>query len=60
MGNIKAERVGRGGGDGEKKIGLITFFVAEDGDALYTQQKKDLELTLPQIVSSLLQNSDLS
>ena len=42
------------------KIRLIIFFVAEDGEALYSQQKQDLELTMAQIMSSLLQNSGLS
>ena len=42
------------------KIRLIIFFAAEDGEALYSQQKQDLELTGAQITSSLLQNSDLS
>ena len=42
------------------KIRLIIFFAAEDGEALYSQQKQDLELTGAQIISSLLQNSDLS
>ena len=41
------------------KIRLIIFFAAEDGDALYSQQKQDLELTVTQIMSSILQNSDL-
>ena len=27
------------------KIRLIVFFAAEDGEALYSQQKQDLELT---------------
>ena len=36
------------------KIRLITFSVAEDGEALYSQQKQDLELTMAQIISSLL------
>ena len=40
------------------KIRLIIFFAAKDGDTLYSQQKQDLELTLAQIMSSLLQNSD--
>ena len=31
---------------------LITFFVAEDGEAVYSQQKQDLELT---VVSHQLQ-----
>ena len=32
-------------------IKLITFFVAEDGDAVYSQQKQNLELTVAQIIS---------
>ena len=39
------------------EIRLIIFFAAEDGEALYSQQKQDLELTVAQIISSLLQNS---
>ena len=39
------------------EIRLIIFFAAEDGEALYSQQKQDLELTLAQIMSSLLPNS---
>ena len=43
------------------KIRLITFFAAKDGGALYIQQqKKDQELTVAQIVNSLLLNSDLN
>ena len=42
------------------KMRLITFFVAEDGEALYSQQKQDLELTVAQIMNSLLPNSDLN
>ena len=38
-------------------IRLIIFFVAKDGEALYSQQKQNLELTVAQIMSSLLQNS---
>ena len=30
------------------EIRLIIFFAAEDGEALYSQQKQDLELTLAQ------------
>ena len=41
------------------KIRLIIFFVAIDGD-LYSQQKQDQELTVAQIMNSLLQNSDLN
>ena len=37
---------------------LIIFFAANDGEALYIQQKQDQELTVGQIMNSLLQNSD--
>ena len=36
------------------KISLIIFFAAEDGKALYSQQKEDLELTVAQLINSLL------
>ena len=39
---------------------LIIFFAAKDGKALYSQQKQDRELTVAQIMSSLLPNSDLN
>ena len=42
------------------EIRLIIFFVAKDGEALYSQQKQDLELTMAPIMNSLLQNSDLN
>ena len=42
------------------KIRLIIFFVAKDGEALYSWQKQDLELTVAQIMSSLLPNSDFN
>ena len=42
------------------EIRLIIFFVAEDGETLYSQQKQDLELTVAQITSFLLQNSNLN
>ena len=35
----------------DTEIRLITFFAAEDGEALYSQQKQDLELTVAQIIS---------
>ena len=35
------------------------FFAAKDGEALYSQQKQDLKLTVAQIMNSFLQNSDL-
>ena len=41
------------------KIRLIIFFGAKDGEALYSQQKQDQELTVAQIMNSLLPNSDL-
>ena len=42
------------------EIRLIIFFAAEDGEALYSQQKEDVELTMAQIMNSLLPNSDLN
>ena len=36
---------------------LVNFFAAEDRDILYSQQKQDLDLTMVQILNSLLQNS---
>ena len=39
------------------KIRLIIFFAAKDGEALYNQQKQDQELTVAQIMNSLLPNS---
>ena len=33
------------------EIKLITLFVTEDREALYSQQKQDLELTVVQIIS---------
>ena len=42
------------------EIRLIIFFAAKDGEALYTQQKQDQELTVAQIMNSLLQNSELN
>ena len=42
------------------EIRLIISFAAKDEDALYCQEKQDLELTVAQIMNSLLQNSDLN
>ena len=39
------------------EIRIIIFFAAKDGDALYSQQKQDWELTVSQIMNSLLPNS---
>ena len=33
------------------KIILIIFFAAKDGEALYSQQKQDQELTVAQIIA---------
>ena len=40
------------------EIRLIILFAAKDGEALYSQQKQDQELTVVQIMGSLLPNSD--
>ena len=42
------------------EIRLTVFFTAKDGEALYSQQKQDWELTMAQIMNSLLPNSDLN
>jgi len=42
------------------EIRLIIFFTAKGRGALYRQQKQDWELTVAQIMNSLLPNSDLS
>ena len=42
------------------EIRLIIFFAAKDGEALYSQQKQDQKLAVPQVMNSLLQNSDLN
>ena len=42
------------------EIRLIIFFAAKDGEALNSQQKQDLELTVAQVMNSLLPNSDLN
>jgi len=42
------------------KVRLIIFFAAEDEEALNGQQKQDWELTVAQIMNSLLPNSDLN
>ena len=35
---------------------LNIFFAAEDGEALFSQQKQDQELTVAQIMNTLQQN----
>ena len=42
------------------EIRLMIFFAAKDGEALYSQQKQDQDLTVAQIMNSLLPNSDLN
>ena len=42
------------------EIRLIIFFAAKDGEALYSQQKQDQELTVAEIMNSSLPNSDLN
>ena len=42
------------------EIRLIIFFAAKDGEALYNHHKQDQELTVAQIMNSLLPNSDLN
>ena len=42
------------------KIRPIIFFAAKDGEALYSQQKQDQELTMAHTMNSLLPNSDLN
>ena len=41
------------------EIRLIIVFAAKKGEALYCQQKQDWEMTVAQIMKSLLPNSDL-
>ena len=40
------------------EIRLIIFFAAKDGEALYSQQKQDWELTVAQIMKYILPNLD--
>ena len=42
------------------EIRLIIFLAAKDGEILYSQPKQDQELTVAQIMNSLLSNSDFS
>ena len=42
------------------KIRLIIFFATKDGEALYSQQKQNRELTVAQTMITLLPNSDLN
>ena len=42
------------------EVRMIIFFAAKDGEAPYSQQKQDLELTMARIMRSFLQNSGLN
>ena len=42
------------------EIRLIISFGAKDEEALHSQQKQDQEMTVAQIMSSLLPNSELN
>ena len=42
------------------EIRLIIFFAAKDGKALYSQQNQDQELTVAQIMNSLLPKLDVN
>ena len=42
------------------EIKLIIFFATEDEEAVYSQHKQDRELTVGQIMNSLLLNSHLN
>ena len=44
---------------GQHKNQIDYIFAAKDGEALYSQQKQDQELTVAQTMDSLLPNSDL-
>ena len=39
---------------------MTIFFAAKDREVLYSQQKQDREVTVAQIMDSLLPNSDLN
>ena len=44
----------------DTEIKLSIFFAVEDGETLYSQQKQDRELSVDQIMNSLLPNSHLN
>ena len=46
--------------DGQHRNQIDGIFAAEDGEALYSQQKQDWELTVAQIMNPLFPNSDLN
>ena len=46
--------------DGQHRNQIDYILCSQDGEALYSQQKQDQELTVAQIMNYLLPNSDLS
>ena len=46
--------------DGQYQNQTDYIICSQDGEALYSQQKQDQELTVPQIMNSLLPNSELN
>ena len=46
--------------DGQHRNQIDCILVGKDREALYSQQKQDQELTVAQIMNSLLPNSDLN
>ena len=42
------------------QIKLIILFAAKDGEALYSEQKQDWDVTVAHIMNPLLPNSDLN
>ena len=46
--------------DGQHQNQIDVFSAVKDGEALYSQQKQDQELTVAQTMNSLLPNSDLN
>ena len=46
--------------EGHMEIRPIIFFAGKDGEVLYSQQKQDREMTVVQIMNSLLPNSELN
>ena len=46
--------------DGQHQNQIDYILCTKDGESLYSQQKKDQELNVAQIMNSLLPNSDLN
>ena len=46
--------------DGQHRNQIDYILCSQDGEALYSQQKQDQELSVAQIMNSLLSNSDLN